>query len=499
MKKFLSKVLIATICCGFVLPSLILSSGTKAMAASSIIVSKEIDSFAGVTDPGKVNLAPDADYAVYNNVNDYIQVKSFDTSGKSGTIYKVLAKIVGFADNSYVDDTLRIASYDADGTTLLKEYPLGVDVVKNVSTSYVVDITDSYSSWSWDSVKDMQLRSTFLQVGVDDCATISIDAIKLEVRTDDSNPTVNVYKPEAGSVYKGGETATIMWSASDVDTWIKYGGITLDYSADNGATWNNIASSVINNPQQRDWVTPKLTSNQVKVRVTAEDGTGHITSAISGTFLINSTAMTPTNLIATAGDKKVDLSWDAVSGANYYNIYYRKSSEVNYTGPVSVSANQTSIINLENGVNYYFIVRAIGSDGIESLDSGIWAMPTAPKVVLVSVAKTAVVAPATTTPSISAPQESAETEVPIAENEQGQIKSAEIEEPTVEEEINWTPWIILFILIVLAGAATGGYFYWFGKDEEDEIITKEVIKKSEKPTESKVTKKPEAKNKSRRW
>lgn len=82
-------------------------------------------------------------------------------------------------------------------------------------------------------------------------------------------------------------------------------------------------------------------------------------------------------------------------------------------------------------------------------------------------------AAASPTPTVTAPTTPAPTE-------QGQIKGTETTNNQESEKINWTPWIILFILIILAGAATGGYFYWFGRDNEEEIVSAEVIEKNKK-------------------
>lgn len=48
-----------------------------------------------------------------------------------------------------------------------------------------------------------------------------------------------------------------------------------------------------------------------------------------------------------------------------------------------------------------------------------------------------------------------------------------------------TPWVILAILIVLAGIATGGYFYWFsGPEEVTTAVTPNEEKKSDESTDS---------------
>jgi hypothetical protein len=70
-----------------------------------------------------------------------------------------------------------------------------------------------------------------------------------------------------------------------------------------------------------------------------------------------------------------------------------------------------------------------------------------------------------------------------------------------EGKINWTPWIILFILILLTGAATGAYFYWFG-DEEEVVAPAATVKEPKaEPKESVKTavKKKPTNKRSKRW
>jgi cellulose 1,4-beta-cellobiosidase len=84
----------------------------------------------------------------------------------------------------------------------------------------------------------------------------------------------------------------------------------------------------------------------------------------------------PTNLVATAGDAQVALSWSASSNATSYFV---KRSAVNGSGYVNIATN-TSVAftntGLANGALYYFVVSAWNSAG-ESTNSGqVSARPT---------------------------------------------------------------------------------------------------------------------------
>ncbi len=244
-----------------------------------------------------------------------------------------------------------------------------------------------------------------------------------------------------------------------------------------------------------------LVDGDYKWRARSFDLEGYSVWSEYYSFTVDTTIVTapaaPTNLTVIAGNGEASLTWDPVTDADYYNVYYQKTSDSAYTGPIAVVGTTTKITNLENGTSYRFIVRAVKSS-VESADSWLEATPTAPepvKVVLASAptVQDAVVAQPETPavmPEVTPPTEETGPEI-------GQIKGEETA-ATEEEDINWTPWIILFVLIVLAGAATGGYFYWFG-NEEEEIVSEKVIEKTRKSNGKKSSgSKPSAK-KSKRW
>ncbi len=94
----------------------------------------------------------------------------------------------------------------------------------------------------------------------------------------------------------------------------------------------------------------------------------------------------PQNLTAAAGDHVVKLSWNAVTGATYYNVYMSESSNQYNDIPVATVADATyTIDNLINGQTYYFVVRAgnLGGLGGESNEGNAIpaTVPEAPTVV----------------------------------------------------------------------------------------------------------------------
>lgn len=83
----------------------------------------------------------------------------------------------------------------------------------------------------------------------------------------------------------------------------------------------------------------------------------------------------PTNLILSAGNQQVTLTWDALAGATEYLIYRTIGSGANLTGPVVGSSNITSFTDtgLTNDTEYYYSVAGnnIGGAGLRSEEKNI--------------------------------------------------------------------------------------------------------------------------------
>ena len=119
------------------------------------------------------------------------------------------------------------------------------------------------------------------------------------------------------------------------------------------------------------------------------DGNSSISTEVSATPAASTSGSapdTPANLQASAGDGSVDLTWDAVSGADVYHLYMAEVSGVtasNYAelaggmAHTNVSTNSYSHSGLTNGTAYYFVVAAGNSYGNSSISTEVSATPIA--------------------------------------------------------------------------------------------------------------------------
>nr|WP_246628019.1 S-layer homology domain-containing protein [Paenibacillus oenotherae] len=129
------------------------------------------------------------------------------------------------------------------------------------------------------------------------------------------------------------------------------------------------------------------TTFTVKAKDGLEAGTHTATVTLSATNMTNvaftvtqvvnpPAPASPQSLVAAGGNRQADLSWDAVTEADYYNIYMGTASEQYDSVPVGVVTDTAyRVHNLTNGTGYYFIVKAGNSGGLSAASNEASATP----------------------------------------------------------------------------------------------------------------------------
>jgi len=86
----------------------------------------------------------------------------------------------------------------------------------------------------------------------------------------------------------------------------------------------------------------------------------------------------PTGVSATAGNKKVTISWNGVPSATSYNLYWSTSpgvSRASYTERISSVTTPFTHSGRINGTTYYYVVTAVNVYGEGSESSQVSARP----------------------------------------------------------------------------------------------------------------------------
>jgi fibronectin type 3 domain-containing protein len=111
--------------------------------------------------------------------------------------------------------------------------------------------------------------------------------------------------------------------------------------------------------------------------VTAQNALGESSESSQVSATPGHPPTAPTGVNATAGDGQVSISWNSVSEATSYNLYWSTSSGVNKTTGTKIS-NVTSPYTHTgriNGTTYYYVVTAVNSYGESSESSQVSARP----------------------------------------------------------------------------------------------------------------------------
>ena len=127
-------------------------------------------------------------------------------------------------------------------------------------------------------------------------------------------------------------------------------------------------------------VTGLTNGTPVFFRVTATNAAGESPASAQTSATPAAPPGAPTNLSATAGNARVELSWTAVSGATRYTVYYSTStiSDITASSVRSVGTTSTSVTvtGLPNGTLHYFVVTATTAGGESAASSGASTTPT---------------------------------------------------------------------------------------------------------------------------
>ena len=176
---------------------------------------------------------------------------------------------------------------------------------------------------------------------------------------DTQGPTVSITAPTGDGPFPAGTS----FNASCSDTGAA-GCLSIAYTT-NG-TEPTFSGTAISNGELFSGST-SLPVGDYTLKLRAVDRAGNISPAISKAVFVGPPAA-PTGLDINAGNGQVSLSWNAVSEATGYTVYYRSSSGVTTSDASKASATNSVVISgLTNGTTYYFAVVATHAGGTSPL------------------------------------------------------------------------------------------------------------------------------------
>ncbi|MGD0623857.1 MAG: fibronectin type III domain-containing protein [Thermodesulfobacteriota bacterium] len=187
-------------------------------------------------------------------------------------------------------------------------------------------------------------------------------------------------------------SATPLASPSGIQVTAGDGQVTVGWTAAAGATSYNIyystaagqettASGVkFPNATSPQVITGLTNGTRYYFVVTAVNASGESTTSSEVSAIPPGVPAQPSGVTATATTGQATVSWNAVTFATSYNVYYSDTSGVtksHYSNSVPNATSPQVITGLIDGITYYFIVTAVDASGESAESSEVSATPLA--------------------------------------------------------------------------------------------------------------------------
>ncbi len=158
-------------------------------------------------------------------------------------------------------------------------------------------------------------------------------------------------------------------------SWDAFGGpaetFTLEYSSDNGATWQPPISSTIPATQRLfGWIIPAAATNQGRIRLT-KNNTAF--TSTSGAFTI--LGAPAVSLSATQCEGYISVNWTSVTAATEYEVMKLQGDEMVSVAIVPNSVNTFAIGGLSKDSVYWVTVRAVSNGFTGRRDTAVFRQP----------------------------------------------------------------------------------------------------------------------------
>jgi hypothetical protein len=235
-----------------------------------------------------------------------------------------------------------------------------VDPTGKVNEPWVLSFAASATELAKAAAKGKDKRNNMEQVSITDPAagTYTLNVNGFEVPTGPQEYFISyefitdeivVTYPYGGESFVPGEIEYIRWDAAE-----NTGTFKVEYSTDNGSTWQVASASVAGNLRYFAWTVPIVVTGNAQVRVSR--------NSISGK------SQTSFSIIKVPASVKIDwrcetylgLSWAAVTGATSYEVYLLGDKYMESQGTTTAL---NKIVDLKPANITYVSVKALADNG----------------------------------------------------------------------------------------------------------------------------------------
>jgi hypothetical protein len=155
--------------------------------------------------------------------------------------------------------------------------------------------------------------------------------------------------PIGSESFVPGEIEVIRWDAVG-----NQGQFRIEYSTDNMATWQNIATGLDGKLRHFDWTIPATVTGGAFIRV-SRNGISHTSPAAFNIIGL------PNFNIQNGGEYEARVSWSPVPGANRYTVY---AMSERYMEPIGTTSDTTFLVPVQPFSDNWYSVAAGHSSGI---------------------------------------------------------------------------------------------------------------------------------------
>lgn len=232
-------------------------------------------------------------------------------------------------------------------------------------TLTATDTTSPYS-WSWTTTSSTNGTHTLTSKAYDAAANSAVSSpVSVTVSNDVTPPATSITAPTAGATVSG--TVAVSASASD-----NVGVARVEFYLDGALQATDSVA-----PYDWSWNSTVATNGSHSLTSKAFDAAGNsTTSAAVGVTVSNAGDTTapsvPTGLVATAGKRKITLSWNASTdnvGVTGYSIWRASSAAGPFTQLATTTSTTYTNGSLTSGSTFYYYVQAYDAAGNTSAAS----------------------------------------------------------------------------------------------------------------------------------
>lgn len=291
-------------------------------------------------------------------VKDYYNNSISDVSNNVFTIVAASASIVVNSPNggeAWGVGTTQNITWSSSGVTNVKiEYSINGGSTWNVIVSST-SAGNGYYSWP---VPNTPSTNCYVKISDASNATIA-DQSNYDFTI--TSPVITVTTPDGGESWTAGTGYYIYWTSSGVSSYVK-----IQYSTDNGGTWNTIATSAYNNGSYW-WTVPNTPSTTCLVRISdyynnmVYDVSNSVFSIVSPPPSITLTSPNggETWVAGSAyyiywnssGVSNVKLEYSTNGGSTWSTIIASATNNGSYNWPVPNTPSTTCLVKVSDAAN----------------------------------------------------------------------------------------------------------------------------------------------------